>query len=430
MKRFLPPIPLVIFMILNTTFSQEPVDFENYFIDRTMRVDFFMTGNAQEETITLDRIYQQGVWAGNPDRLVDHFNNGAYYVKIYDVATNNLIFSRGFNCIFFEYKTTGPAHAGVKKTYHESALIPYPKRPVLFVMEARDKLNILHPSFILKIDPADISIIKESARSEDRVYQALLSGEAHDKVDLAFIAEGYTADQFDKFKNDVDRYMEALFEYEPFKSVKDKFNVYGVFRPSAEAGVDQPTRNTYKNTVLDASFNALDTPRYMLLNNNQVMRNVAAAVPYDTLAVIANTERYGGGGIYNAYCVFAADNARSIQTCPHEFGHSFGGLADEYFSSRVAYNDMYPAGVEPTEVNITALLDPANPKWKHLMDVGLAAPTIYDESLKGKTGVFEGAGYSAKGLYRPMNNCIMRSGSVFCRVCQTALIQMIGFYAN
>ncbi|KPK75366.1 MAG: hypothetical protein AMJ79_11390 [Phycisphaerae bacterium SM23_30] len=430
MKRLILLVPMIIFLTYPATFGQGNIAFDDYFIDRTMRIDFFMTGNAREEVITLDRIYQQGVWAGNPDRLLDHFNNGAYYIKVYDIATNNLIFSRGFSCIFFEYRTTDPAHIGVKKTYHESALIPYPKRPVLFVMEVRDKLNILHPTFIQKIDPEDISIIKESAHTDDRIYQALVSGDPHYKVDLAFIAEGYTIDQWDKFKNDVDRYIEALFEYEPFQSRKDKFNIYGVFRPSAEAGVDQPTRDSFKNTVLDASFNALDTPRYMLLNNNQVLRDIAAAVPYDTLAVIANTERYGGGGIYNDYCVFAADNRRSLQTCPHEFGHSFGGLADEYFSSRVAYNDMYPKGVEPTEANITALLDPANPKWKHLMDPGLEIPTIYNDSLKGKIGVFEGAGYAAKGLYRPMNNCIMRSGSIFCRVCQNALIQVIDFYAN
>ena len=430
MKHVTAITTLVILFFTNITFAQQPVDFDDYFTDNTMRIDFFMTGDAHAESVTLDKIYQQGSWAGNPNHLIDSFNNGAYYVKVYDIATNNLIFSKGFNCIFFEYKTTTPAQNGVAKTYHETALIPYPKNPVLFVIEVRDKLNILHSTFIQKIEPDQISVIKELPSSHDRVYSAQKNGSPHDKVDLAFLAEGYTADQWEKFTSDVDRFTDNLFDTEPFKSLKDKFNIYGVFRPSAQSGVDQPTRNAYANTVLDASFNALDTPRYMLPNNNPVMRDIAAAVPYDAIVIIANTERYGGGGIYNNYCIFAADNRRSIQTCPHEFGHSFGGLADEYFSSAVAYNDMYPKGVEPTEVNITALLDPANPKWKHLMDPGLEVPTIYNDSLKDKIGVFEGAGYSAKGLYRPMNNCIMRSGSIFCRVCHNALMQMIEFYAN
>ncbi len=420
---------IIILSFAVSTNAQQPVVFNDYFTDNTMRIDFFMTGDAQSESVTLDKIYQQGIWAGNPNHLIDTFNNGAYYIKVYDIATNNLIFSRGFNCIFYEYKTTTPALNGVAKTYHETALIPYPINPILFVIEVRDKQNILHSTFIQKIEPDQISIIKELPGSNDRIYSARKNGSPHDNVDLAFLAEGYTADEWEKFKSDVDRFTENLFDTEPFKSFKDKFNIYGVFRSSAQSGVDQPTRNIYANTVLDASFNALGTPRYMLPNNNPVMRDIAAAVPYDAIIIIANIKRYGGG-IYNNYSIFAADNPRSIQTCPHEFGHSFGGLADEYFSSGVAYNDMYPKGVEPTEVNITALLDPANPKWKHLMDPGLEVPTIYNESLKGKIGAFEGAGYSAKGLYRPMNNCIMRSGSTFCRVCHNALIQMIDFYAN
>lgn len=430
MKQMITIVTIISLITTGALYSQQSLNFDDYFTDNTMRIDFYMIGDAHTESVTLDKIYRQGSWAGNPHHLIDPFNNGAYYVKVYDIATNNLIFSKGFNCIFFEYKTTSPAQNGVAKTYHETALIPYPKNPILFVIEVRDKLNILHSTFIQKIEPDQISIIKEPPGSQDRVYSAQKTGSPHNKVDLAFLAEGYTTDQWGKFTSDVDRFAETLFAVEPFQSHKDKFNIYGVFRPSAQSGVDQPTRNTYANTILDASFNALDTPRYMLPNNNPVMRDIASAAPYDAIVIIANTSRYGGGGIYNDYCIFAADNTRSIQTCPHEFGHSFGGLADEYFSSAVAYNDMYPKGVEPTEVNITALLDPSNPKWKHLMDPGLEVPTIYNNSLAGKCGVFEGGGYAAQGLYRPMNNCIMRSGSMFCPVCRDALIKMIEFYAN
>ena len=423
-------ILLLVLLQTGVPAAQEQLNFGDYFLDETMRIDLHLSGNSSEQTITLDKIFRQGPWAGNPSKLLDPFNNGIYYIKVYDIASNRLIFSRGFSCIFNEYRTTDPAIAGSKRTFHESALIPFPKRSILLVLESRDRQNLLHPTLTIKIDPGHNSIIKEDANENDRIYQALKNGAPHDKVDVLFLAEGYQAVEWDKFKGDVDRFVEVLFSIEPYQSRKDNFNASGVFRPSADSDVDHPTQRRYSNTVLDASFNSLETPRYMLPNNNPVMRDIAAAVPYDAIMIIANTSRYGGGGIYNDYAIFAADNARSVATCPHEFGHSFGGLADEYFSSQVAYNNLYPKGVEPIEPNITALLDPANPKWKRWLEKGIAVPTIYSEELAGKIGVFEGGGYAVEGLYRPMNNCLMRSGDLYCKVCEERLRRVIDHFSN
>jgi hypothetical protein len=205
---------------------------------------------------------------------------------------------------------------------------------------------------------------------------------------------------------------------------------------------------------------------------------------------MVNSERYGGGGIYNFYAVSTVDNQLSENVFIHEFGHSFAGLADEYYTSDVAYNDFYPKGVEPTDPNITALLDPENIKWKDLLSPGIEIPTSWgkdeiealqadlqknrkemreqvaqleksgaskskiekikndskkksDEinkqidqvrekysNLSEKVGAFEGAGYSAKGLYRSMMNCLMFGNRErkFCKVCQRAIERMIEFY--
>jgi len=467
------------------------VVFDDYFTDATLRIDYFHTGNSTEEFITIDQLYRQPVWAGNPAALIDELNYGRYAVKLYDIASNTLIYSRGFSSIFAEYKTTTPARAGTMRTFHQSALVPFPKKSVLFVVEARDRLNLLHPVFSRKIDPASVNIIKESSDKRDRVFVALKTGKPAGKVDLVFVAEGYTAEEYDKFTKDVVRFTDVLFKTEPFKSNKYKFNVSGVFRASAESGVDQPNKGIFRKTALDASYNALDLPRYLLVDDEKAMRDVAGTCPYDAIIVMANTDRYGGGGIYNSYCIFTADDSRSETIFLHEFGHSFANLADEYYNAAVSYDEFFPPGVEPLEPNITALLDPDNIKWKDLLSPGIEIPTPwgqeeiealrlkkeqatrkikdkidrinakgkdadktdklqkkidetrsmideeirriqarYREMYKGKVGAFEGAGYTAKGLYRSQINVGFFSNSQFNPVSRRAIQRLISYYAD
>jgi len=360
------------------------------------------------------------------------------------------------------------------------------------VIESRDKLNLLHPLFTRKIDPADYHIVKEANGGGAEIYEALKNGPPSKKVDLVFVAEGYTAADKDKFRADVDRAAGWLFEVEPYKSAKAKFNITGVLRPSAEQGMDEPRQNAFKKTLLDASFNAFDLDRYMLIDEGHRLREVAAEAPYDAIVVLVNSKRYGGGGIYNDYCVTTVDHAASRGVFVHEFGHSFAGLADEYYASEVSYNDFYPKGVEPLEPNITALLDPANVKWKDLLSPGIAVPTEYgkarleavmaegriareaagreieaarksgageaklaklrDKSQRAwkdveakmadirkeyaavydKVGVFEGAGYASQGLYRPQVYCLMISSpkNEFCAVCRQAISRMIDYFSE
>lgn len=471
---------------------QGQVKFDEFFVDQTLRIDYYHIGDAKEEFITIDQLYQQGSWAGHPSNLIDPFNNGKYEIKVYDIASNRLIYSKGYATYFGEYATTDPAIKGVKRTYHETVLIPYPKKPVLLVFKRRNRMNILEPLFSTKIDPSDYHIHRENIDLGDQIYQALQTGSPHSKVDLAWIAEGYTAQQFDKFKKDVDRFMTALFEVAPYDRLKDRFNIYGVFRASAESGVDQPREGIYKETIVNASFNALDLDRYLLTEDTKSIHDIAACVPYDAIFILVNSERYGGGGIYNFYGVSTVDNALSLNVFIHEFGHSFAGLGDEYYTSDVAYNEFYPPGVEPTDPNITALLDPENLKWKDLVSPGIAIPTPWGKAefealqaelqknrkemrdaiaqleksgaatakidrtradfqkkideinkkmdqvrekyrhLEDKVGAFEGAGYSAKGLYRPMMNCLMFGNRErkFCLVCQRAIQRMIEFYSE
>jgi hypothetical protein len=471
--------------------AQPAVDFDECFIDKTMRLDYFHIGDAKEEFVTLDQIYQQGIWSGSKKNLIDHFNNGRYCIKVYDAASEKLIFSKGFDSYFGEYKTTSSALKGVKRTYHESALIPYPKIKIKFTLEVRNRENSLQLLFWQEIDPSGIAIIKEVLAEGVKVFELIKNGDPSQKVDIAFIAEGYTLQEESKIEADLERFSKIFFQQEPYKTYKDRFNIYGVFKPSAESGCDEPTYGIFKNTVLNTTFNSLNSPRYLLTEDNKSLRDIAAHVPYDALFVMINQKRYGGGGIYNLFCTFTVDNQWSEYLFLHEFGHHFAGLADEYYTSSVAYNEFYPRGIEPTEPNITALLDPKNLKWKSLLTPGIEIPSPWekedfdkmdldyqkirrkinaeiarmkregapqeeiekleqkserlsrenaekvDEYLSkskswGKVGAFEGAGYSAQGLYRPMVDCIMftKGTKPFCKVCEEAIIRIIKHYSE
>ncbi|MBN2415565.1 hypothetical protein JXO52_06970 [bacterium] len=485
MKRTL--LILLVLAIPAVLFSRAPLSFEQFFLDATMRVDFFITGDADEEVVTIDEIYVQGPWAGNPDHLIDPYIKGAYFVKLYDIATNRLIFSRGFDCIFSEYKTTNPAIEGVERAYHHSALFPEPKRPVRFVLEMGDRENVYRVVFTRRIDPKSVDVRRETPGNGVTVYKALAGGDPHHSVDLAWIAEGYAAHEMEKFKRDVDRYVKVLFSYEPYKSYRNKFTIYGIFVPSAESGVDQPRKGAYVSTAVNASFNAFHIERYLLTEDNKAFRNLAAAVPYDAIVIMVNSDRYGGGGIYNYYGLSTVDHELSEKVFVHEFGHSFAGLADEYYTSDVAYNEFYPPGVEPAEPNITALLDPEHVKWEDMLSPGVQVPTDwgkervekmqatvhelnaalselkksedegaaaeadrlrqeiaglrekitetrdhYLQLYKDKVGVFEGAGYASEGLYRPEIECLMFSNGMnrFCAVCRKAIERMILYYTG
>lgn len=485
-------LKIITAFILPFVLHAQSISFNKYFNDQTMRIDYFHIGDAVTEIVTIDFIYQYGTWAGSTKNLIDNFNNGAYYHKIYDLNSGELIYSKGFDSYFKEYQTTEVAVNGAKRSFHESAIIPYPKNRIRFAIEKRDKQNILNEIFSTEIDPADLYIIKDPVKDKSvKVFNGFNSGNPHNKVDIAIIGDGYTINEEKKFEEDLKRFTTVLLSNEPYKTYKDRFNIYGVFKASEESGIDEPGANVYKNTVINSTYYSMGSERYILTEDNKSLRDLASHVPYDAIYIIVNASRYGGGGLYNTYCTFVADNQFCDYLFLHEFGHSFAGLADEYYTSETAYNDMYPAGLEPVEPNITRLLDKDNLKWKHAVTVGIEIPTPWekeeydktdyawqkirremnrniaelkrnkepvekvkaaqeeydrkdkersqevDRYLKeskfvGKVGAFEGAGYNAKGMYRSMLDCIMftKGSKPFCKVCEEHVAKVIMHYAE
>ena len=407
--------------------------YDEVFTSEALRVDYYHGGVADQEDVALDRVVREPTWAGSRTQLLDPFEYGKYRVLLYDPEDGRLLYSRGYATLFGEWQTTEGAGAGSRRVFHESVRVPCPRRPVRLVLESRDRAWRFQPIFEQRLDPHAHTVERSRDHRAFEVSSLQERGDPAVKVDLLFLGEGYTRAQLPKLRRDARRYTEALFSWEPFASRRDDFNVRVIESVSAEPGVDEPRKGVFRDTLYSYTFNTFDTARYLNSLDNRTIRDVAAHAPYDALVIIVNTARYGGAGIYNFYSVHVADNEYDEYVAVHEFGHHFAALADEYFSSSVAYSEFYPRGVEPWEPNITASADPVGLKWAELLTAGVPTPTPADEPRwRDAVGAFEGAGYAAKGLFRPQRDCKMKSKAAvpFCAVCRRAVDAMIDAYVK
>lgn len=437
MRTFLVSVLVVAAAIVAQTVAPREIGaaesaFDRFFADGSMRIDLYHSGEAARDGYSLDEVRREPHWGGSRVHLVDTLNLGESIVRVYDLATNALIYSCGYSTVFGEWRTTGEALAGFTRTFHESIVFPYPRGKVQVQIASRDKKNVYRPVWDLVVDPADYHVNDERRRADLRVIELMGNKDPANAVDIVVLGDGYRRDEMHKLRGDAERLLGILFDAEPYKSRKRDFNVRLVESVSAESGIDEPRERKWRENLLGLSYNAFDIPRYVLTFSNKTIRDIAGNVPYDAIVIISNMKRYGGGGIFRQYANGSADNEFSGYVFTHEFGHSFAALGDEYYSSEVAYNDLYPHGVEPWEPNITALLDTARVKWGDLIEPGTAVPTPDDSLHANVVGCFEGAGYSAKGLYRPMRDCRMFSKTLgpFCPVCRRAIERMIDWYAR
>jgi len=468
---------IIVQMLLFAGHSQyiKSINFNDYFENKTMRLDYFHSGTAVEEHFAVDRILNDGEWAGSKTKLIDNLNLGLYYFEVQDLDKSIVIFSRGYASIFGEWQTI-PEAEEKWGTFHESARFPWPIKPVKLIIKKRNEKNEFVKIWETEIDPSSRSVNPAENISSLSVFDYLQSGPANEKVDIVIMGDGYRSGEMEKYRNDVKRLADELFKVEPYKSRKNDFNVSAVEVPSEVSGVNRPHPGIFKRTPLSVSYSSFDSERYALAYDNRTIRDIAATVPYDYMFIIMNEETYGGGGIFRLYSTVAADNSFSDYIFVHEFGHSFAALADEYYTSSVSY-EMDEITVEPWESNITALLEPDNLKWKHLVDKNTPLPTPWEKEkydnfsydiqkerkelraakvpesevealfererkessaildnmeYSNKVGAFEGGGYMQYGLYRPYADCIMftRNKQHFCPVCQDAISKVIDQYTK
>ncbi|MDR1551985.1 MAG: IgA Peptidase M64 [Prevotellaceae bacterium] len=416
-------------LCLITFASCGQTNFDKYFENKSMRIDFALVGNYDYQTAALQQIREEPVWGGAMHNLIDKFNYGGYYVNVYDNANGNLIYSRGFNTLFEEWRTTEQAKTETQ-SWTNSVSFPYPKQKITVDILGRNKDDMQFYSLLkIDIDPSSIFINRDRLK-ENKVNKIQYNGSTSDKIDLVFMGEGYTAGEQAKFMNDAVRFTELLFKTPPFDMYRSEFNVWAVELVSEESGMDISGKGIFKQTALNSGFYTFGIERYLTTQDMKPIRDAVWNVPCDAVFILVNTDIYGGGGMYNLYAMGTSDNERTASVFVHEFGHSFAGLADEYFTSEVAYDDQfYNLNLEPWEPNITTLTD-FDSKWKDLLSPDTPIPTADNRENADKLGVFEGGGYLSKGIYRPKVHCMMRDYAPFCPVCTRVIKNMIDFLSD
>ena len=370
--------------------AQAP-EYDKYFTDDRLRIDFILAGDAQAQHAYVAGLRKECAWAGSHASLIDPFRYGEYMFEAWSGET--LIYSKGFSTLFQEWRTTAEARE-VSKAYTQAVWMPFPKEDIRITLSERVKATgEFREIFSCSVDPED-ALISSEAAPDYTVTPLLTSGDMEHKVDLLFVAEGYTADQMDK--------VDVI---------------------SPEQGTDIPNQDIWKHTALNSHFYTFYIDRYLTITDHKSIADNVAGAPFDALFIVVNEEKYGGGGIYNSYALGTAGNEQSYQVFIHEFGHSFAGLGDEYYTSEVAYENFYNLKTEPWEPNITTLVN-FDSKWKDMIDSG--------KWSEEQVGIYEGGGYMAKGVYRPRNDCRMHTNSApdFCPVCQRAISRMIDFYCR
>lgn len=463
----------ILLFILSISFSQNVI-YNDYFTDNTLRFDYFHSGVADTQRVSLDELRLEGTWSGSKTNLIDEMELGLYRFEVINIESEQMIYAYAFASIFGEWQTTGEAADGVWRTIHESQRFPEPKQPFRLVLKKRNPNGTYNTIYNAEHDPASRFVNRSPIANNNKVWKIFNNGSPNNKVDILILGDGYRRKDIKQFKKDAKHLIGVMFNTEPFKSRKSDFNVWAIDVFSDEAGISNPRQNIWKKSALDLRFNVFDSDRYVLTFANKNLREIAAQAPYDAIMIIFNDPKYGGGGIYNLYSTVSSLSSQADYVFVHEFGHSFASLADEYYTSNVAYQVSQPE-FELNEPNITALFDPENLKWKHLIDEDTPIPTpwgqdaydsiavVYQQNRRemiekgasivemdnlskefkqstnsmlksqkyyGKVGAFEGGGYLAKGLYRPEIECIMLSfnRSDYCRVCSEAIEKMIDWY--
>ena len=422
----------LLFLCIGLLAPLQAQNFSDFFEDRTLRTDYLFTGNADKQEVCLDELTEMPGWAGRRHRLDELPLAGNGEITMTDKASGKVIYRTSFSSLFQEWLGEEEA-TRVKKGYENSFLLPFPKQPALVTVSLKNALQEVSASLTHEVRPDDILIHSRGYGKVAPHRYLHRSGSAEDCIDVAILAEGYTQSEMELFYRDAEATCEALFAHAPFDKLKNRFNIVAVESVSEDSGVSIPLKGEWKSTAVSSHFSTFYSDRYLTTSRVKSIHNWLSGIPYEHIIILANTDTYGGGGIYNSYTLTTAHHPSFKPVVVHEFGHSFGGLADEYFYSDEP-SPLYPYHLEPWEQNISTLVN-FESKWKDMVPAGTPVPTPVKTSgdeIYTAVGVYEGAGYTSKGIYRPATNCRMKTNEApgFCPVCQRALERMILFYTK
>ena len=407
---------------------QHDVNYSDYFTDKTMRYDFHHAGNSVNEYYYFDKLIREGEWAGSRVSLINPFDYGEQHFRIIDAASGNVIYKNNYCTLFNEWQTT-PEAAVTARAFPESVIFPEPKNDFIIEFYARNKQSkAWEKKESHKISVNDYNIYPGHSSYEN--IEIHIGGDIALSLDIVLLPDGFNATEREKFVAACKMWSDALFSYAPFTQNKHRINVRAVWAPSQESGISKPGTGEWKNTLLGSRFFTFNSERYQMTEEFQKVRDVAAAAPYESIFILTNTDKYGGGGIYNFYGLGSAGKTgRTGEVYVHEFGHSLMGLGDEYIEIGNTVSALYPEGVEPWEANLTRFVD-FNGKWEKMIaeDTPIPTPRIEGSTEKEwKIGAYEGGGYLEKGVFRGWPECMMKALTDFCPVCQDAITRYLDY---
>lgn len=419
-------------------------DFNENFSDSTLRVDYIFGGGPSGVRIMLDSQSKQKGWAGRRHRLKDVPVAGNGTIMVTDPQTGDTLYRNTFSSLFQEWIYT-PEASQKEMAFENSFLVPLPIKEADITVSLRGNRHEEIGRITHRYRPDDVLV---ALRGETPVAHRYIhkGGDPSEAIDIAILAEGYRQEEMDSFLNKAEAIANEILSYEPFASNKDTFNVVAVMTPSNESGTSIPLKNEWKDTAFESHFSTFYSSRYLTAPRVWKLHKALEGIPYEHVLVLVNTTAYGGGGIHNSYQIATSDHELTLPVAVHEFGHSFAGLADEYFYTEDE-DDTYPLDIEPWQQNITTLVD-FDSKWKDMLTPGVKIPTPWvdeggtreERMARAKqakngdvvVGVFEGGGYKSKGVYRPVETCRMRDNHnpTFCPVCERAISRVIEFYTK
>lgn len=420
---------IIIFLALFSCSIGYGQNFEHFFEQKTLRLDYIFSGNKEKQSISLDELIYYPNWAGKRTKLAINPLKGNGTIRVKDSTTGELIYTTSFSSLFQEWLDTEEA-SSISRSFENTFLVPFPKNKVDITISLYDLNHKRIARLSHSVDPTDIQIRPKGIESITP-YRIIHNTKIENPINVAILAEGYTSQELNVFYKDAEEAVRSIMEHEPFKSNSDAFSFVAVGSISIDTGVSTPHQNKWRNTAFSAQFDTFYSERYLTTLKVKSIHDALAGIPYEHIIILANTDQYGGGGIYNSYTLTSAHHQTFKPVIVHEFGHSFGGLADEYFYDEDVMTNIYPLDIEPWEPNITTLVD-FDSKWKNLLNTNTPIPTPVNLSKQHPVGVYEGAGYSIKKIYRPSFNCRMRTNEypTFCPVCQAALERLIKFYTE
>lgn len=412
-------------------------DFDDFFTDATLRIDYIFSGNAKQQFIAVDEMNHVPRWYGKRKRLGELPVEGNGQITVRDHKSQKVVYRNSFSTLFQEWLSYPEAKTQTK-SFENVFLVPYPKDTVDVTIELRNNRREVMASLTHTVVPNDILIRKIGDRGVTPYVTLQQARDTTRCIHIAYVSEGYTNEEMPQFIADCNTAMEALFAHEPFRSMRNRFNIIAVEAPSVESGTSEPSKGIWRNTALHSHFDTFYSDRYLTTLHLKDLHNWLAGTPYEHIIVLVNTDKYGGGGILNSYNLSMTHHKAFKPVVVHEFGHSFAGLGDEY-----AYDfeqiPMYPHDIEPWERNLTTLVD-FHDKWENLIADGTKLPTPEPKDLdkagakttRWKVGAYEPAGYSLHGVYRGFPDCRMRTNQnpEFCPVCRQAITRLIEFYTE